>query len=278
VTAALYIREPGIYRIPIVDARNNDDGIVVACSDVTLHVGEVFGARRNGFMTSNPVSETKPALTNIHVYGLHTHHNGGHGAQVAGKVNGVHFYRGLATDNGLTIPAHGFNAYSADQSIFAWEPEGVLSRSRINLVNKNITRVLERGVADLVRGVYPDLRSGEWDMIDGFVYVNYDVSRPLHIANEQVSGVHFVECTAMRTRNIGPGAEGHGFALDDYVRDSWVIDCKSLFNSGAAFTNNGGRNNHFIGCLERENRSGLKLLANCINTEVVGLPYTGILG
>jgi len=56
--------------------------------------------------------------------------------------------------------------------------------------------------------------------------------------------------------------------FDDYAADSQVIKGTSINNEGSAYTNNGGRDNKFLNCVEYGNRGGFKNFVNSIGTVI----------
>lgn len=108
----------------------------------------------------------------------------------------------------------------------------------------------------------------EFGQVGRTIYVNIPSWDPNAIAGGVTGYVTFgpwgylkyTDCLAINTRRNDPtGAEGHGFAADDYSTNVTYTRCVSFGNTGLGFSSNKGISNAWYACLSTKNLRGAGL-------------------
>lgn len=267
------LSEPGEYGPFTIDATSDDVGLLITSPGVVLRPGSrIKNARRHGILI-----RSRPGLDIAGIV-LHSYEvvgSGGHGVHHehgGGTISEVTHRKGRVFFCGHLEKAHGFTSTGGGQTISSWDyVDGTVYSARLVTVRAaNTTRcVVQRSVGvdpvELVRD--PALAVGSFDVRGNTLYVN--LGRALDgvtvkTTSESTRGILYDSCVAVGVLNHS-GTEGHGFAFDDWTRDSRAIDCISEWNHGYGFQVNGGDGNMLINVSAKN---------NCLDTTAYPVSYS----
>ena len=231
------------------------------------------GAQRSGFFISSDNPETQ-VNRNILLEDCEAYGNDEHGILWSSTINGI-ARRCRTSNNGLGTGAHGMSAWKTRTNLTSgWSLVSGTTYQRtmteITQSGTDISAVIVLSGASAA--TYPRLIKntatpsapalGEFGYVPGagtgVLYVNLGttpVGQTLNACYGTLSGLRFEYCQSWGNRAYAAYTyhEGHGFALDDFTSDSFIIGCESWDNEGCGISVNRGDNNTITGNVLHDN-------------------------
>lgn len=242
------------------------------------HRSANFGTWRAALSIERKLTSTKTAYTvaeNVRIEDCIFHDNGGHGTLVYGVYGstnsegewvGVDYINCHSYNNGLDQEAHGFSCtivtkikdvaqtYTPVSGTIYTVPTTSVFDSftfvpTIDVVYLNLAGQMLWLRQNTSTPTTPGVGEYGFDAAAQLLYLNANrvLSADLLTAVPSTTkGVRYFHCLA--EGNVGDGAEGHGFALDDWTSHNAIIQCTSGNNGGCGVSINRGGFNRVLDC------------------------------